>query len=313
MKIQFLGTSSGSPSVFRNVSATAIGFDKSKEWLLVDCGEGSQHQVLKSQYTAYHLGTICITHTHGDHCYGLPGLLASMSMSGRKAAVNLVAPKQVIEFVHNAIQLTDLSLGFDLHTHIIEALNNKLDFDDFAIEIIKLQHRVPSYGFKITEKCIPNKLRFNKLTQQGIPSGPHFNQLQRGFDVNFSGKLLSAKEYTYPSWRPRVIIVCGDNEKPALLKPYIVGVDVVVHEATFTQSDLHKVGIHTGHSDAKRVAEFAQQCQIPLLVLFHFSVRYHGVGQLDKLRQEAATYYDGQLLLAEDFESVSVAKHFSQQ
>lgn len=97
MKIQFLGTSSGSPSQSGNVSGTALSFEKTKEWLLVDCGEATQHQILKSDHAAYHLGIICITHIHGDHCFGLPGLLASMSMSGRRGPVNLIAPKKVID------------------------------------------------------------------------------------------------------------------------------------------------------------------------------------------------------------------------
>ncbi|KAF7764568.1 ribonuclease Z [Pseudoalteromonas citrea] len=309
MKIQFLGTSSGSPSLSRNVSATAIGFEKSKEWLLVDCGEGTQHQVLRSEYTVYHLSIICITHLHGDHCYGLPELLASMSMSGRTKTVNLVAPKKVVEFIHSTLVLTDVALNFELHCHMVEELDAALDFPLCRIDVIKLQHRVPSYGFKLTEKSIPKKLLIDKLTAHGIEPGPHFNALQKGLDVSFNGKLLVADNFTYNSWRARVVIICGDNEKPNLLKPYIDGVDVLVHEATFTHRDLHKVGMHTGHSDAKRVAQFAQEHQVPQLVLFHFSVRYHGSGLLSQLLAEASAYYDGHLRLVEDFDLLLIDKH----
>lgn len=311
MQIQCLGTSSGSPSIHRNVSATAVGFDHSKEWILVDCGEGTQHQLLKSQFTVYRLSLICISHIHGDHCYGLPGLLASMSLSGRKKPVDFIAPKSVIDFVTMTMGMTGLSLGFDLRTHAIEFISDALDNDLCVLEVIPLQHRVPSYGFKFTEKGVPNKLKVNELAKDGIPSGPHFNQLQKGYDVIYNNMTLHADKYTYPSWRPRVAIICGDNEKPSLLSPYIEDIDVLLHEATFTQYDLHQVGTHTGHSDAKRVAMFAQKYKLPLLVLFHFSARYHGAGQLDKLKNEALTYFQGELVLAQDFDLIHIAKNVS--
>ena len=313
MKIQFLGTSSGSPSQSRNVSGTALSFEKTKEWLLVDCGEATQHQILKSDHTAYHLGIICITHIHGDHCYGLPGLVASMSMSGRREPVNLIAPKKVIEFVHSTMSLTDLSLNFNLYCHAIENVDQKLHMAHCDIDIIELQHRVASYAFKITERCIPKKLHIDKLRAQGVESGPHYNQLQKGRDVNYKGQRLLAEHFTYDSWQARTVIVCGDNERPELLKPYIADVGVLIHEATFTESDLLKVGAHTGHSDAKRVAQFAQQNQVPQLILFHFSVRYHGEGKLKELKQEATHWYSGHLLLAEDFSSHVVVKHLCEQ
>ncbi|KID55751.1 metallo-beta-lactamase [Pseudoalteromonas luteoviolacea] len=309
MQLEFLGTSSGSPSAFRNVSGAAVKFEKSKKWVLVDCGEGTQHQILKSKLSLYQLSLICISHIHGDHCYGLPGLLASMAMSGRKEAVHIVAPKKVIEFLHATFSLTDLALPFDLKTSAIEALNcASLNFDFCKIEVITLKHRVPSFGFKVSETLIPNKLKTSLLKQHGIATGPHFNQLQKGFDVEYQGKVLASNTYAFPSWQPRSVIVCGDNEKPSLLKGHIDGVDALVHEATYTHKDLKKVGHHTGHSDAKRIAEFANQTHVPLLVLTHFSARYHGPGLLDNLEEEAHTYYQGELVLASDGLVVDIPK-----
>ncbi|ESP94444.1 ribonuclease Z [Pseudoalteromonas luteoviolacea] len=300
MQLEFLGTSSGSPTTYRNVSATAVKFEKSKQWLLVDCGEGTQHQILRSKLTLYHLGVICISHVHGDHCYGLPGLLASMAMSGRTDTVYLVAPKKVIEFLHATFSLTDLALPFDFKTIAIEEACSVLKFSYCELEVMELKHRVPSYGFKVTETQIPKKLRINLLQQDGVATGKHFNQLQKGLDVEYQGRVLQSQRYAFPSWLPRKVIVCGDNEKPSLLKPYVEGVDAIVHEATFTHKDLKKVGHHTGHSDAKRIAEFAEQAQVPLLVLTHFSVRYHGPGLLENLENEAHSYYKGVLVLADD-------------
>ncbi|MCF2906827.1 ribonuclease Z [Pseudoalteromonas sp. DL2-H2.2] len=308
MQIHFLGTSSGSPSLSRNMSATGVSFEKSKSWLLVDCGEATQHQLLKAELSPYHLSVICISHLHGDHCYGLPGLLASMAMSGRTDPVYLIAPQAVVQFVMSTLALTQVTLPFDLHTMAIEQSDQFISLGFCYIEIIPLKHRVPSFGFKITEALIPRKLRIKQLQNEGIATGPHYNLLQKGQDVIYQGQRLAADTYAFPSWRPRSVIVCGDNEKPSLLSSYCDDIDMLVHEATFTHPDLMRVGTHTGHSDAKRVAQFAQQYQIPALILTHFSVRYHGEGMLDVLENEARTHFHGNLRLAYDFLVLTVPK-----
>lgn len=308
MKIYFLGTSSGSPSLTRNVSATGVQFEKSKQWLLVDCGEGTQHQILKSELSVYRLGVILITHMHGDHCYGLPGLIASMSLSNRQEAVHLVAPEAVINFVKMTLEMTQVTTSFEIIYHPWESLNTPLEFQQCAVKVHTLKHRVPCVGFEIIEKAIPNKLNITKLNEDGIISGPHYNQLQQGHNVTYQGRNLLSKEYAYPSWRPRKVLICGDNEKPSLLDGVAQHVDMLVHEATFTHQDLLRVGTQTGHSDAKRVAEFAQSASVAHLVLFHFSSRYHGEGGLDLLQHEATRFYDGKLTLAYDGLVIEVEK-----
>ncbi|WP_353507003.1 ribonuclease Z [Pseudoalteromonas sp. SCSIO 43201] len=300
VKVHFLGTSSGCPSKQRNMSATAVSFDNTKAWVLIDCAEATQHALLHSELTLYHLEAICITHLHGDHCYGLPGLISSMALNARQAPLKLIAPRAVVQFVHSCFALTEVKLGFDLITIALEELTDKLSLNCCDIETIALQHRVPSVGYKLTEKCIPRKLKISKLQQDGIGSGGHYNLLQKGQDVEYQSQLLRSADYSFYSWRPRVAIICGDNEKPALLSQAIQGADLLVHEATFTAPDLHKVGFHTGHSDAKRIAQFAQTHLVPTLALTHFSVRYHGEGMLQPLIDEAAKYFGGELVIAHD-------------
>ena len=226
MKIHFLGTSSACPSLNRNVSATAVSFDSTKSWLLVDCGEGTQHQILKSELASYHLSVILITHLHGDHCYGLPGLIASISLAGRKEPVHLVAPKAVIDFVLSALKFTQMETGFELICCEIEALEHALDFSFCQVSIHPLKHRVPSVAFKITERNIPRKLHLDKLANDGVATGSHYNLLQKGRNVEFQGKLLRAEEYSFPSWQPRKVIICGDNEKPKLLADVVEDIDL---------------------------------------------------------------------------------------
>ncbi|WP_462155929.1 ribonuclease Z [Pseudoalteromonas piscicida] len=308
MKVHFLGTSSGSPSKQRNMSAAAVSFENTKAWVLIDCAEATQHALLHSELTLYHLEAICITHLHGDHCYGLPGLISSMALNSRKAPLKLIAPRAVNQFVQSCFTLTEVGLSFDLITIALEEINDKLQLECCDIETIALQHRVPSVGYKLTEKCIPRKLKIDKLQQDGIASGGHYNLLQKGQDVEYQGRLLTSDDYSFYSWQPRVAIICGDNEKPGLLSQMIKGVDFLVHEATFTAADLHKVGFHTGHSDAKRIAQFAQLHQVPMLALTHFSVRYHGEGMLQPLIEEAKLHFSNALIIAEDGLIVDIPK-----
>lgn len=312
MELKFLGTSSGSPTLHRNVSATAVCFERTKSWCLVDCGEGTQHQMMKFGLPAYHLSVIAVTHLHGDHCYGLPGLLAAIMVSGRNEPVCLVAPKKIVELVRHTLELTELQLSYDLITYAIEDVKGSLEFPFFTLDILTLKHRVPSYGFKFTEKLIPRKLRLDKLKHEGIPTGSHLNTMQKGLDVVFNNVLLKADDYTFLSWKPRVVILCGDNEKPSMLSKMVADIDVLVHEATFTHRDLKKIGTHTGHSDALRIAKYAQSVQLNTLILTHFSVRYHGEGMLASLLEEASTFYNGELLLAFDGMSYVIAKQFNE-
>ncbi|CAM3523417.1 MBL fold metallo-hydrolase [Pseudoalteromonas sp. CO342X] len=290
------------------MSAAAVSFENTKAWVLIDCAEATQHALLHSELTLYHLEAICITHLHGDHCYGLPGLISSMALNSRKAPLKLIAPRAVIQFVQSCFTLTEVRLSFDLITIALEEINDKLPLESCDIETIALQHRVPSAGYKLTEKCIPRKLKIDKLQQGGIASGGHYNLLQKGQDVEYQGRLLISDDYSFYSWQPRVAIICGDNEKPGLLSQMIIGVDLLVHEATFTAADLHKVGFHTGHSDAKRIAQFAQLHQVPMLVLTHFSVRYHGEGMLQPLIEEAKLHFSNALIIAEDGLIVDIPK-----
>ncbi|AUJ71991.1 Ribonuclease Z (plasmid) [Pseudoalteromonas sp. NC201] len=290
------------------MSAAAVSFENTKAWVLIDCAEATQHALLHSELTLYHLEAICITHLHGDHCYGLPGLISSMALNSRKAPLKLIAPRAVIQFVQSCFTLTEVRLSFDLITIALEEINDKLQLECCDIDIIALQHRVPSVGYKLTEKCIPRKLKIDKLQQDGIASGGHYNLLQKGQDVEYQGRLLTSNNYSFYSWQPRVAIICGDNEKPGLLTQMIKGVNLLVHEATFTAADLHKVGFHTGHSDAKRIAQFAQLHQVPMLALTHFSVRYHGEGMLQPLIEEAKLHFSNALIIAEDGLIVDIPK-----
>jgi len=311
MQIHFLGTSSGCPSKYRNVSATAVQFERHKAWLLVDCGDGTQQKIMQAGLSLFHLSAVFITHGHGDHCFGVPGLLSSVHLAGRKQPLLLVAPQKVIDFVLHALRLTETELGFQLQAQPWEPMleiSEPLQLEQCQVTLHPLQHRTASVAFKIRESQVPRRLYLEKLRQHGITRGSHLALLQQGLDADYAGKRLLASQYSYLYWRPRTVLIAGDNENPNLLQSACADIDLLVHEATFISTDLARMTKATGHSCAKRIAEFAERVAVPHLVLFHFSARYHGPGMLQPLAAEAKAYYHGQLTLADDGLCLNITK-----
>ncbi|MFK5985524.1 MAG: ribonuclease Z [Pseudomonadota bacterium] len=312
MELIFLGTSSGAPTRARNLSATAIKIKNSKNWSLIDCGEGTQQQILKTKLSLLRLKTICISHIHGDHCFGLPGLLASASMNGRKEPLNLIAPIQVKLFLDNIQKTLQLDLSFKINFIAIETLSNHFCDCDFNISITELSHRVPSFAFTFTEKNIQSNIDTTKLIAAGILPGPSWGKLQQGENVILeNGQTINSDTFLQPRRKARSIVICGDNDSPELLKTITPKADVIVHEATFTEKTLKKVGPIAQHTSARQIAQFAQQIQLKNLVLTHFSGRYtmsNKSPSINDIKNEALQYYSGNLYLANDFDSYQLDK-----
>ncbi|MGC1328966.1 ribonuclease Z [Pseudomonas sp.] len=305
MDLQFLGTSSGVPTKARNVSATALIEASGKGWYLVDCGEGTQHQLLHSSLSMRDLRAIFITHVHGDHCFGLPGLLASAGMSGRTEPLQLVLPLALHAWVRQSLAVSDTHLPFDLHLHALETLDGWSN-GSMQVSTVALSHRVPSYGYVFDELNPDPQLDVQRLQDDGIPRGPMWGELAHGRSVSHDGRLIEPGDYLRASRPARRIIVCGDNDRPELLAEVAKGAQVLVHEATFTVPVIERSQTTYGHSTAAAVARFAEAAGVPNLVLTHFSARYQSNPQrspsIDDVQQEAAAHYSGRLTLAEDLQ-----------
>lgn len=295
MDLIFLGTSSGVPTKSRNVTALALLEERGRGWLLVDCGEGTQHRLLHAPLSLNDLQAILITHVHGDHCYGLPGLLGTAGMSGRRAPLTIVAPRGIEAWFRATQQHTQLHLPFELDFVAAEGLTDRHQ-GAFAIDAVELEHRVPSYAYRFTEARVEPSLDVDRLRAEGVPQGPLWGRLGKGEDVRFDGRLLAARAYLRAGRRPRRLIVGGDNARPERLAGAAVDAQLLVHEATYT-SEIGAKAAEVGHSTAAAVAAFAESAGIPNLLLTHFSPRY---ATLDALAAEAAQHYGGRLFLAED-------------
>lgn len=305
MKFTFLGTSAGVPTKNRNV--TGLALSSGRDWCLIDCGEGTQQQLLRTPYSLAALKAVFITHVHGDHTYGLPGILASAGMGGRTAPLKVIAPKPLHEFIEVMLRTTDCYIPYPLE--LIDAellLKGSIEASGFKVEATALSHRVPCFAYKFTELNVEHKLDQNKLAEDSIERGEIWGQLHKGKSVTLAdGREVSGRDYWICESSARKIIVAGDNDTPELLLQAAVGIDVLIHEATYTQAVSDKVGPAPMHSSATQVAKFAATSNLSNLVLTHFSARYGGSGEnsIESIREEAQRFYSGPVFLAEDFAS----------
>ncbi|MCB1955050.1 MAG: MBL fold metallo-hydrolase [Rhodocyclaceae bacterium] len=307
MRIHFLGTSSGVPTRERSLSGVAVRGGGQRGWLLVDCGEGTQHRLLHTRLSLATLEGVCITHCHGDHCLGLPGLLGTASMEGRQAPLTIIGPADIRELVTRSLALTDSNLGFPLRFIDVAAAAGALpDLAGLQLEAALLSHRIPSYAYALTQHDAYRQLDHDRLAAAGVPRGPLWGQLQRGEDVTLhDGRIVRAGDVLEPALSPRRIVVGGDNDTPALLEHLCQGAQLLVHEATYTEDVAARVGPAPMHSTAARVARFAREAGLPHLILTHFSPRYgnaHRSPHIGDIEAEARAEYDGALFLARDLD-----------
>lgn len=309
MEIIVLGTSAGTPTRQRNMSGLALRLRGAKQWVLIDCAEGTQHRILRTPLSVMNLRAVFITHLHGDHCYGLPGLLASAAMSGRSDALTIVGPPPLRGMIECIMVASQLSLPFPLVWLTPNDLAGDLAgaplMPALAVDATVLSHGLPCWAYGFTEAAIERGLDTEKLRADAIPASPLWGDIQKGRDVTLpDGRAIAASDYLLPARRARRIVVAGDNDRPELLATAAQGADVLVHEATYTEDVLLKIGPGPQHSSAMRVARFAEQAGVRNLVLTHFSPRYqdHGALPMSLLGDEARAHYHGNLTLARDLD-----------
>jgi ribonuclease Z len=309
MEIFFFGTGAAAPSRSRNVSGAGIRMSQKKSWYLIDCGEGTQHQILRSVMSPMDIAAIFITHAHGDHWFGLPGLLSSMSLNGREKPLQIIAPACIRDTIQAIEKLTPTHFRFEIQWTAIEDLSASVELEDTSVQVIPVSHEVPTWAFQFTEKNIERRLLPEKLIEAGIPSGPVWGEIQKGREVTLeSGKILDPEPFLSEPRPARKVIIAGDNDNPDTLLEAASQADLLVHEATFTQKDFEALPIKRSHSTAEQVGKMAQRAGLKHLILTHFSSRYANTKEgnrpyIEEIREAAEQHYNGYLYLAEDFYS----------
>ena len=303
-KLTFLGTSSGVPTRHRNVTSLALQTTHNRDWWMIDCGEATQHRLQRIALSVHDLVGICITHVHGDHSYGLPGLLASASMTGRTKPLLLIAPAAIKAWIDATLLHTELFLTYPLIHIDVDSAPVVHQEAGLTVSRHALSHRAPSVAYRFALETSKWKLDKAALLAAGAPPGPAWGLLQAGEDATLDdGTFLSAAAFRQVETQRATVVIGGDNDTPALLAHACADAQLLVHEATYTEAMLQKVGPGPTHSSVQRVAQFADAVRLPNLILTHFSARYHNADGMAELEAEARQHYSGRLFLARDFDT----------
>jgi len=262
MRIVFLGTSSGTPSRDRNVTSVAVVLDGTV--LLFDCGEGTQHQLLRAPVRSGAIEAIFVSHMHGDHVYGLPGLLATMTMNARTDALTLVGPDGLRAYMDCVLPATDHHPIFPIDIAAPPYRGRK-----FSVVAAPLDHRIPAFGYCVIEDDRPGEFDVEKARALGIPPGPQYRELQLSNDPRVMG----------PPRRGRRVAIVTDTRPCAAAVELARGADLLIHEATYT-SDMSTEADERRHSTAAGAARVAAEAGVGRLIITHFSSRYRDAGAL---------------------------------
>ena len=278
MNITFLGTSSGVPTLTRNVSSLALKLSQSSEVWLFDCGEGTQHQIMKSNIKSSQIKKIFITHMHGDHVYGLPGLLATLGLSGNSNGIEIYGPSELRRFITSALSNSYCKLSFPLRFVEVEdyARNNNVLYENNKITVFctSLKHRLPAYGYRVSEKDKPGVFDIKKAKYMKIPPGPIYSELQKGNVVELEdGRSFNGKEFCGPPRQGESFVYCTDTVFSEAAVSLSKNADLLVHESTFSKED-EKMAYQKLHSTTIMAAKTALLSNTKKLIITHLSPRY---------------------------------------
>ncbi|WP_078391117.1 ribonuclease Z [Shouchella patagoniensis] len=274
MEVHFLGTGAGVPARHRNVSALALRFlNEAGDVWLFDCGEATQHQFLRSPLSLASISTIFISHLHGDHLLGLPGLLSSRSFQGGETPVTIYGPKGLKEFIHQSLETTKTKLRYEL---VIDELKEGFLFENewYEVDTLSLIHPVESFAFRIKEKERPGALHVEKLKALGIAPGPIYAQLKQGKRVTLDdGQTIDGRDFVDAPLPGRTVVIAGDTAPVEKMDSFAANADLLVHEATFA-SDQQGNAHAYGHSTIADACGIAKRANVKKVVLTHVSSRY---------------------------------------
>jgi ribonuclease Z len=274
MKVIFLGTGAGVPSRMRNVSSLALILPEygGETWLF-DCGEATQHRIQEAPVRLSKVSRIFITHLHGDHLFGLPGLLGSRSFQNEQDPLVLYGPKGLARFVETALDVSGTTIRYPLE--IVEIDHGFTEeTKHFTVRMGLLDHRVPSFGFRIEERDRPGELDTAKLKQAGIPPGPLYGRLKAGETVTLpDGRVLRGTEFLGPARRGRIITVLGDTRQTRACFDLARDADVLIHEATY-RAGQEALADTFFHSTSVQAAQVARESGVKTLILTHISPRF---------------------------------------
>ncbi len=318
MQVTFLGTSSGVPTRGRNVSAVALRLPQRAELWLFDCGEGTQHQFLRSDLRVSQLRRVFVTHMHGDHVFGLPGLLASLGLAGTCGGIDLYGPDRLRDFLEGVLHTSSTRIGYPLRYHrssrAAAAGITLLEDGDISVRCAPLTHRVPAYAYRVDQKPRPGRFDVERARTLGIPPGPVYAQLKQGRSITLEdGRIINGASLCGPERPGASVVYCTDTVFCEAAVELARGADLLIHESTFAHAEA-ELAIARQHSTSTMAAQTAQAAGVKQLALTHLSPRYVAGNPVspDDLLAEARTIF-ANTVIARDFLSIDVLPEASDE
>lgn len=303
MEVTLLGTSSAIPVPGRNLSGTVLVLDQ--EYVLFDCGEGTQFSIRKIQLHPSKIKTICITHLHGDHSFGLPGLLSGINYSNKSDHLTVIGPKGLKEILDVSQKHQQFFADFPfsvIELDFIETPEVVYETGKFQISAVSLDHRIPAFGYRFSEKPGSGQLNAELAGKLGVPKGPLLGDLKEGKPVRLpDGRVIHPSEVVGEPRKPRSFAYITDTRFCSRSVLLAANTDLLMHEATYL-ADLAMKADETGHSTALDAGKVAALAGVRELVLFHYSARYTDLSPL--LREASGEF--GTVSLGHDFKTLKI-------
>lgn len=278
-KVHILGCGSALPTLRHNPSSQVV--EIRGKFFMVDCGEGTQTQLRRSKIKFTKINAVFISHAHGDHCFGLIGMISTFGMLGRTAPLHVYAPSGLREIMKKQIEYFCNGFEYEVIFHDVDTSANKIIYEDrsLSVETVPLSHRMPCSGYIFREKpTLPHILR-DMADYYNVPVS-QFNNIKNGADwIDNEGNIIPYTRLTKPSEPARSYAYCSDTRYMPELHEYLKGVNVLYHESTYLNED-EGMARQFFHSTASQAAQVASDAGVNTLVLGHYSARYNDESRL---------------------------------
>ena len=295
MKLSILGCYSATRRIIAHTTSQVL--EMRGHLFLIDCGEGTQVELRRHKIKFNQIKHVFISHLHGDHYFGLVGLISTFRLLTRETDLHIYGPKGLKELITLQMKLADSWTNYKLIFHVLSSKSSELVYEDEKVSVhtIPLDHRIYTNGFLFKEKPFDRKLDIDKAEELHIDKA-YYRKLKQGDDVlNEQGELISNTDVTFEGHPPKSYAFCSDTAYKEAIVPIIKDVDVLYHESTFLDAHEHLCE-RTKHSTAKQAATIALKANVKTLILGHYSTRYGG---LEGFKTEAETVFKD-VLLADD-------------
>ena len=300
LRVIFLGTAGSVPTPKRSLPAIVI--QRKGELLIFDCGEGIQRQMIQASVGFHRRTKIFITHMHGDHVLGLPGLLQTMALLDRERKLKIYGPSGIEAFVRAIQQTVQFNLTFPLEIREVKDANIVCEENEYEIHAVWADHVVPTLAYALIEKPRPGRFNLEKAKALGIPEGPLWSKLQHGSAVKLpNGRVVKSEEVVGPQRPGRKIVYSGDTRPTENVAELALNADLLIHDGTF-DDELTDKAYEDGHSTASQAAETANKAEVKWLILTHVSARYKNTDVLVEQARKIFLKTD----IAEDFMKIGL-------